>query len=153
MNITKGVNSLYESLYFLRHSWSGLGTSFTCNRWKNDFFNVELEDYMNLMKDTIVCRKDYKEIIKEYDDKDSFFYLDPPYEVALKKGYYEYQEGFNLLELRDSLINLKGKFLLSLDVTPYITELFKEFTMDTIEFKYCCSGKYKSKTEYLIKNY
>ena len=105
------------------------------------------------MKDTIVLQKDYKEVIEFCDEPDAFFYLDPPYEVALKKNYYEYQTGFSLEEMRDLLRGMKGKFLLSLDVTPYITDLFKEFKMDTIEFKYCCSGKYKIKTEYLIRNY
>jgi len=148
-----GPTSLYESIYHLRNSWSGLGTSFTPNRFKNNEYLVKLSNYKDLMKDTIVLQKDYKEVIEFCDDPDAFFYLDPPYEVALKKNYYEYQTGFSLEEMRDLLRGMKGKFLLSLDVTPYITDLFKEFKMDTIEFKYCCSGKYKFKTEYLIKNY
>ena len=150
-----GVDSLYESLYHLRNSWSGLGTSFTPNRFKTNNYTVKICDYQELMKDTIVFQKDYKEVIEGCDDPDAFFYLDPPYEVALKKNYYEYQTGFSLMEMRDLLRQVKGKFLLSLDITPYITELFCEFNMETIEFKYSCEPKsnWKSKTEYLIKNY
>ena len=153
--MTKGITSLYESLYVLRHSWSGLGTSFTSNRWKNDNYTVKLGDYIDLMKETLVFKKDYKDIIREFDSPESFFYLDPPYEIALTKNYYEYQTGLSLEELRDSLRNIQGKFLLSLDITPDITELFKEFTIERIEFKYSCNAKSKSKetTEYLIKNY
>lgn len=71
---------------------------------------------------------DYKTIIDMFDGDDTFFYCDPPY---YQKFYYNY----NLteeqhIELSNILKNIKGRFLLSYQKRPFITELYKDFTID-----------------------
>ena len=151
---TDPLEKIYQSLYFLRHSWSGLGTSFTPSRWKNnENYKITLSDYEEKLKNTIILKQDYKEVIKKYDDPTALFYLDPPYEIAIKKNYYGYQSGFNMTEMRDILKNIQGKFVLSVDITDETTELFEEFNCQIINFNYQTRKNNKEVKEYLIKNF
>jgi hypothetical protein len=71
-------------------------------------FTVEI---YNRIQHTYIECCDALKIIKAYDGKDSFFYLDPPY-IGSDMGHYDgyTQEDFdNLLEF---LTKIEGKFLL-----------------------------------------
>ena len=153
-SITDPTEKIYQSLYFIRHSWSGLGQSFTPSRWKNnETYKIQLGNYKEKLTNTIVSKRDYREVINEYDSEDTLFYLDPPYEVAVKKDYYEHKNGFNMIELRDTLKHIRGKFVLSLDITDEITELFKDFNCKTLQFNYQTRKRNKDVKEYIIKNF
>jgi DNA adenine methylase len=145
---------MFRSLYITSHSWSGIGTSFTSNRYKEGWtYNKKLSDYEEKMEGVIVRQQDYTEIIREFDGPDTLFYLDPPYDIALKKSYYEYDNSMTLEHLRDILRTVQGKFVLSLDITDQTTELFKEFNILQIPFKYASSKTKKIKYEYIITNF
>ena len=149
------VEKLYKSLYVMRNSFNGSGTSFSPNRYPptQSNYKIKLEPYQKKLKGVTILKKDYKEVIKKYDNKDAFFYLDPPYEIAIKKGgYYEYSD-IDLEELRDLLSKVKGKFLMSLDITPTTKKLFKDFYQKKILFQYATKKVNKNKYEYLISNY
>ena len=60
---------------------------------------------------TIECR-DAIEIIKDYDRKTHFFYIDPPYIGTFMGHYDDYQEE-DFERLLQALSTLKGKFILS----------------------------------------
>lgn len=155
-NPVSDVDKIFQSLYFIRHSWSGLGKSYTPSRWScksNENYKIVLGDYIDKMKDTIVLKKDYKEVIKQFDSDNTLFYLDPPYEIAIKKNYYEHNNGFNLTEFRDTLRNIKGQFILSIDITEQTTELFNEFNLKVIDFNYQTRKKNKDVKEYIITNF
>ena len=70
---------------------------------------------------------DYKELIKKYDSKKTFFYLDPPY----LKGGTSYKYSFTLKEyqeLHDIITNIKGYWLMNeseIDF-PEIIKIFGE---------------------------
>ena len=68
---------------------------------------------------------DYKECIKKYDAKDTFFYLDPPYAVELSKGYATGWSESDECELVDLLACLKGNFVLSCYDTPQYERLLE----------------------------
>lgn len=64
-----------------------------------------------------VENRHYSYILEHYDRPDTFFYIDPPYwdcESYYGKGIFEKED---FLRLRDLLLNVKGKFLLSLKAT------------------------------------
>ena len=87
------LEKIYQSLYFIRHSWSGLGQSFTPTRWKNnETYKIKLGDYKEKLTNTIISKQDYKAVIERFDSPNTLFYLDPPYEIAITKKYYEYQK-------------------------------------------------------------
>jgi site-specific DNA-adenine methylase len=50
----------------------------------------KIPKYAEYMKNTKVLNQDYKSVIKSNDSKDTYFYLDPPYESS--KGLYTKSE-------------------------------------------------------------
>lgn len=94
----------------------------------------------------------YQAILKRYDNKHTLFYLDPPY---WNLPYYHHnftEEDFR--ELAALLTRLKGKFILSLNDTPEVRELFQAFHITTVELSYSCSRrKRRHQRELLITNF
>ncbi len=45
-------------------------------------------DFKDRLNDVIIENKDWKNIVKKYDSKDTFFYLDPPYSMASDNNDY-----------------------------------------------------------------
>lgn len=82
------------------------------------------------MKNTTVLNQDYKTVIKKYDNANAFIYLDPPYENPNSKLYRE--EDMDYEEMARFLRNVKGKFLLSINDSPNIRNIFKEFNIKKI---------------------
>ena len=83
-----------------------------------------IEDYKNRMSDTIILNKSYEKVIHDYDTDKTLFYLDPPYEDS--KNLYthsiiDYDKMANILK------NIKGKFILSINGSSNINEIFKNF--------------------------
>lgn len=71
-----------------------------------------LEDIRERMSEVYIEHKDALDVIKTWDSKESFFYLDPPYPNT-NQGHYT---GFSEQDFKTLLSNLrrvKGKFILS----------------------------------------
>jgi DNA adenine methylase len=78
----------------------------------NRLLNVHLEN------------KPYQYILEHYDSEDTFFYCDPPYyETAFPLGLSFSHAQHK--ELRDRLMELKGGWLLTINDTPEVRELYK----------------------------
>lgn len=92
----------------------------------------KLNEYKQFMKNTTILNQDYKKVIDKYDSADSFFFLDPPYENS--DNLYKHSQ-FNFEELRDKLLNIKGLFLLTLNDSPNIRKIFKDFIIKPILVK------------------
>ncbi|MGN1080218.1 MAG: DNA adenine methylase, partial [Alphaproteobacteria bacterium] len=98
-------------------------------------------------------RQDFETFIKHYDTKDTLFYLDPPYwgnETDYGKGVF-CRADFE--RLKNVLTGIKGRFILSLNDTPQVKELFKNFTIEQTDVTYsisktaCCN-----RSEVIISN-
>lgn len=75
----------------------------------------------------VVENQDFQQLITHYDGDDSFFYCDPPYHGTEK--YYKNigENGFSEadhLRLRDTLKDIRGKFLLSYNDDDFVRELY-----------------------------
>lgn len=94
----------------------------------------------------------YADIISRYDGPETFFYLDPPYwdcEAYYGKGIFS-REDFT--QLAAQLAGIKGQFLLSLNDTPGVREVFKNFALEAVQTKYTCSnGKNVAAGEVFIR--
>ena len=101
------------------------------------------------LKDVIIENMDYSELIKKYDSPDTFFYIDPPYPSA--KLSWKWMPTTE--EVESAVTGLKGKFLLSYELTP----AFKTFKKDTIGLwsigKRDPNDTKKQKQEQLVYNY
>lgn len=97
----------------------------------------------------------YAKLIDRVDRAGTFFYLDPPYydfESYYGKGLFG-KEDFMLLG--EILRGIKGKFMMSLNDTKDVREIYKGFRIDSVSTNYLMAGADKKKTvkEVLIRNF
>ncbi len=96
----------------------------------------------------------YGDIIQRYDGPETFFYLDPPYwdyENDYGKGIFS-RDDFG--KLAAQLASTKGKFILSLNDTPGVREVFRDFEFEEVQTRYtCANGKNVPAGELFIRNY
>lgn len=111
-----------------------------------------LDAYRERLKDTIILNQDYKKVIKKYDSLNTLFYLDPPYEDS--KRLYEHGD-FCLMELKKVLDKIKGKFILSLNDSPNVRDIFKTYNIQEIKegITKIIHTKKTKRTDLLIKNF
>ncbi len=114
-----------------------------------------IEDAWQRMIHVVIECKDFRDLITRYDRPHSFFFLDPPYWNI--PGYkYDFAEQ-DFYDLRDILKNIKGKFLMTINDTPQVRGIFKDFWIEEVTLKYSCSAskasRAKVRTELLISNY
>lgn len=79
------------------------------------------------LKKVVVENQDFETLIRHYDQKTSLFYCDPPYHNT--ENYYRNigEGGFtekDHLRLRDTLLTIDGKFLLSYNDDEFVRELY-----------------------------
>jgi len=97
-------------------------------------------------------RLPYEKVLKRYDRKTTLFYLDPPYYGV--KLYHHNFEHDDFEQLADKLAELSGKFVLSINDTPEVREIFSRFNIGEIPITYSLQrSEGKRFTELLIKNH
>lgn len=114
-----------------------------------------LEDAWRRLANVQIECMDWRELIPRYDRDYTLFYLDPPY---WEMPYYEHNfEEQDFADLADLLAGIKGKFLMSINDTPEIRELFGRFAIEEVRLKYSSSrnpdGRNQLRTELLIRNF
>lgn len=97
----------------------------------------------------------YEKFIERFDRPHTFFYLDPPYykrEDLYGKGIFHRDD---FARLRDILNAIQGKFIMSINDTPEIRELYKDFNIQEVTTTYSAGGAHIKKhvTELVIMNY
>ena len=119
----------------------------------NPYNTIEhIELYKDKLKGTKLLNQDYAKVIKDYDSKDAFIYLDPPYEITLSNKESGYAGGeFDFKRLEKVLKGVKGQFLMSLNDSPNIRSIFKDFYINTVDIPINRPPKYRK--ELLISNY
>lgn len=94
------------------------------------------EDYETLLKRTEILNKDFEYVFNNYDDKDNFMFLDPPYDSEFTDyGYCSFgkKEHIKLAEL---FKKTKIKCLMIIGKTPFIEELYKDYIVDEYDKRY-----------------
>lgn len=83
-----------------------------------------IESAAGRLQKVVIENKDCVKLIRQYDRPESFFYCDPPYYNA--DQYYEAvsTDGFDHAGFADTLLGIKGKFLLSYNDCPEIRALY-----------------------------
>lgn len=145
----------------IRYSYASGLTSFGSqphDMWVN--FPLIEQAHRRLSK-VVIENKDFEKLIGQYDRPISFFYLDPPY-FETEKYYKNVGEGGfqerDHIRLRDTLMSIEGKFLLSYNDCEYIRDLYdapniqiESFTrINNIKQRYDNGAQF---SEILIANY
>lgn len=115
---------------------------------------AELRESSHRLQGVMLERLNYDTFIARYDKSTTFFYIDPPYwdcETMYGKGIFA-KADFDALATQ--LRAIKGKFLLSINDTPEIREIFAGFELKEVGLTYslCRSGGTAAR-ELLIANY
>ena len=122
---------------------------------KNALHTKDFPYYAQRLKDTLIFNQPYESVIKEYDSPTTLFYLDPPYENSKYTTDSAY-ESINYDDLLKVVLTIQGKFILSINDSPRVRELFKDFIIKEVTTLYA-NRSYKKisnkATELLIKNY
>ncbi len=123
--------------YLVKTSFgSGITTGWGSSRVRPAKYPACLEDLDGVrerLKRVYIECLSFERLIPKWDSEDALFYCDPPYWVTLeKKGYYQHElneDGH--VHLRDILMKIKGRFILSYDNHPRVRELYKDFNVRT----------------------
>jgi len=97
----------------------------------------------------------FSKLIPKIDREDTFFYIDPP--------YYDYENYYgdgifgkdDFIRLRELYDNLNGKFLMSINDTPEIRDIYQGYHFTEVKTRYSIGkdGSKKKVGELLIRNY
>lgn len=109
-----------------------------------------LEDVHERLSGVIIERLSYADCIKRYDRTETLFYLDPPYWAC--EDYYgkDVFGADDFQKLADQLKTIKGRFLLSINDTPQIREIFAGFDVEEVSLKYTLNTSGQKKVQELI---
>lgn len=77
------------------------------------------------LNSVVVENLPYQRCFENYDSKDSFFFIDPPYLNAPTKAYKGFTES-DMRELRKKIRKLKGQWLLTVDDSALNRDLFSD---------------------------
>lgn len=85
----------------------------------------KLDEYKEKLKNVTILNEGYDLLLNKYNRPGTFFYLDPPYE---KSGdLYKHGGDFDFVKFASKLKSIKGKFMLSINDSKNIRDLFKGF--------------------------
>jgi len=134
-----------------KFSFFGIGKTYSI--LKNKRIKTNYAQFEDKLKDVIILNQSFEKVIDKYDSKETFFYLDPPYES--KNSKQNYKDYIEPLQVYESIKNIKGKFLLSYNDSQNIRELFKNYKIEIIETRYTHTKQIEIRkiNELLISNY
>ena len=144
-------------LYLQKVAFAGMivGRSFAVKPDKPAYFDTAkivplLADIHERLSGVVIECLPYQEFIVRYDRETTLFYLDPPYwgnEKSYEKGLFARADFERLATL---LAKIRGRFLLSLNDTPEVKELFGQFRIETVPIVYTTSNRSVKRTHELI---
>jgi DNA adenine methylase len=148
-------------LYLQRLAFGGRvnGRTFGVDVTQGARFNIAklepmLADIHERLAGVVIEQLAFGEFIRRYDRPGTLFYLDPPYWGC--EGDYgpDVFARADFEALAAQLAGIRGRFLLSLNDTPGVREVFGAFKMDEVETTYTVGAKGANKAaELLISNF
>lgn len=142
-------------LYLQRTAFGGKvsGRNFGVSVERSGRFDITklgpmLDDLHTRLSGVVIECLPYGDFITRYDRVSTLFYLDPPYfggEDDYGKNVFERADFEKLSEL---LRGLSGRFILSLNDTPEVRDIFAGFTMEDVQVNYSIAKQGESRRAY-----
>ena len=110
-----------------------------------------LEELHERLAGVVVERLPFDAFIRRYDTPDTLFYLDPPYwgcETDYGADLFS-REQFEVLA--DTLGQIEGAFVLSLNDRPEVRETFGRFNIEAVKTTYSVQGGGQAAGEVIIR--
>lgn len=96
------------------------------------------------LRDAVFRSADARDVIKEFDAPDAFFFLDPPYVSCADVAYDAFSEA-DMRALKDALKSCSAKWLLSCDDSPQTRRVFAGFRAREMRIRYSLARKSSGK--------
>lgn len=115
-----------------------------------------IDFYQSRLEKSRILNRDYSAIVKTYDSPTTFFFFDPPYEKTRSIYGYGQHKDFDYEKLVEVLRSIRGKFLMTINDSPRIRDLFREFRLKGTKVYARWSRKTKraeDRRELLVMNY
>jgi len=158
----------FEKLAIHQISYSGLGVKsggplggreqtskykIDC-RWNPKYLKNKIKKYSNLFSKVKIEKKvcgsySFELVFKEFQNSETFYYLDPPYYKTGSQLYQYYFTETEHINLSKILKKMKQPWLLSYDVTDEIKEIYNWAVIIEFSLKYTISTS-RSRRELLI---
>lgn len=130
-------------LYLQRLGFGGKvnGRNFGVDRTQGARFNITklepvLAEIHERLAGVTIEQLGYSDFIRRYDRADALFYLDPPYHGCEEDYGPEIFSPDDFVRLADQLAAIAGSFVLSINDTPAVREIFAAFIQMPIETTY-----------------
>lgn len=156
------VQRAVRYFYLQKNSFGGkvtgqtFGTSTTRGPQLN-LFNLErtIHDAWIRLGQVTIERLDFRKLIPKYDRPHTFYFLDPPYWQIPGYRHDFVEQDFH--DLAETLSGIQGRFLMTINDTVEVREIFKRFTIEEVQLRYSMSRSDKARgkehTELLVANY
>jgi len=156
------VQRAVRYFYLQRNSFGGKVTSQTFGTSTSgpprlNLFTLEhtIHDAWVRLAQVTIERLDFRKLIPKYDRPHSFFFLDPPYWQI--PGYRHDFAEQDFYDLASTLSGIQGRFLMTINDTSEVREIFKGFMIEEVQLRYSVNHDSKSRsqmrTELLVSNY
>jgi len=145
--------------YIVRASFGGKGEHFGYSKYGRNRLSLEnlyetITEIHKRLRRVYIEEGDFESVIKWYDGRETFFYLDPPYYQTA--GYRHKMEFEDYRRLAEEIRKMEGKFLLTINDHKEMRELFRDFIIEEVEVPYTIAKKSESRKRYgelMIRNY
>ena len=147
-------------------SFSGLTENSTFSKTaSNSNFSLvgadKLAQFSKLIKNWKITNIDYSEVMKAHGSKDTFIFLDPPYDIKdfLYGKNREMHKSFDHNRFADDVYNCVHKFMITYNVNDRLKELYKNYNLKEWKLRYSMAHRGDKgtdeniKTELLVTNY
>ena len=115
-----------------------------------------ISSYQKRLGHATLTNESYDTVIRKHDGADTFIFLDPPYEKSVGLDYAEGSDAFPFPKFAEDMRKVKGKFLITINDSRAIRQLFKGFHI----YPYVVKGHHakssigkEDRKELLITNY
>ncbi|WP_050698966.1 DNA adenine methylase [Anaeromassilibacillus senegalensis] len=121
------------ALYFvlIKESFGAECRTFGCTPRNLDRAVDYLTQVSKRLSRVVIERKDFADLIKVYDRPDALFYLDPPYHGTERYYDTDFTEADHH-RLKEVLIGIKGKFILSYNNDDFIRNLYTDSRIEEV---------------------
>jgi len=137
-----------DPIYLQKTAFGGKvsGMNFGVEKYRDARFNVMrleaiLESVYERLAGVVIENLPWQNLIERYDCEGMLFYLDPPYwgcENDYGKNVFS-RDDFKLLA--DTLSQIKGRFILSLNAVEGVYETFSAFDIEEVDCAYYVGSK------------
>ena len=157
LSITHDYDVRKAAMYLklLRYSYASSGKSFASQPYDIRKLFPLIQQAGRRLTDVVIENQVFEKLIRHYDRKDTFFYLDPPYYST--EGMYP--GGFGKDDhkrMRDLLNTIKGFCLISYNDCPETRGLYMDYDILSFSRPHSMAQRYEAGKEFkelLIANY